>query len=125
MNIDENGAPAAVTISATVGPGMPNNGKNFMITLPLIGYQAEDDAVQTTQVFVQIDKDKVEKLGDATSKNKAKTATLNLVRQESANSGTVDPGSRFYYESDDCQPHWWWCLRRRDRNGPLPSEDRA
>ena len=98
VTIDKNGLPATVTVGTAADPvpaGTPADGKNFMLTLPnALNYDAAEDMAGTlvTKIFVQMDKEKVEKLGDATNMNNAKSETINLVRTEPGTDGaTVNP----------------------------------
>ena len=90
LTIAGNGLPSVVSFTAAdaVPVGTPNNGKNFMVTLPAaagqVGYDADDDAAGTlaTKIFVQIAKEVVEKFDDSTNKNNAASKEILLVREE-------------------------------------------
>ena len=97
LTIDGNGLPTAVAYTAAdaVPVGTPNNGKNFMVTLPTaIAYNADNAAAGTlaTKILVQMAKDVVEKFNDSTNKNNAASKEILLVREEPGTNGaTVNP----------------------------------
>ena len=92
-------ALTALTNVGAVGPGTPNDGKNFIvtygpITAPVANANAATLAAHTAKLHVLIPKDAVTKLSDPADKNKIKTQEINLVRQEPGTDpagSTVDP----------------------------------
>ena len=96
----DGGTGTALTATGTIEPGIPNDGKNFIVTYPLIAAPADNaDAVVlaalTTKLHVLIPKDGVTRLSDPADMNKIATKEINLVRREPgtlpAVGATVDP----------------------------------
>ena len=88
----------ALTATGAVGPGTPNDGKNFIATYtaipaPEAEATADDLAAHTTKLHVLVKAGGVTKLSDPADSNKIKTQEINLVRREPGDplGSTVDP----------------------------------